>query len=134
VVMIGERVAVPGSLALLAQQRAQPAPHEAVHDREGRAMRVLEVVEPAPQYRVQARDDLGEALASGATGFLSDALAQLLHALLAHPSLPRFEAVSQEVEALAHFPAVPDLGLVGMQLQPVDLDPSADFRQRRLRL
>src|SRR5439155_16819671 len=35
VVMIGERVAVPGSLALLAQQRAQPAPHEAVHDREG---------------------------------------------------------------------------------------------------
>lgn len=46
-VMVGERVPSPALLLLLAQQRAQLAPHEAVHAVEGPWMRVLEVAVPA---------------------------------------------------------------------------------------
>ncbi len=63
--VIGMTAAKAWTLFLLAQEGAQPSPHQSVQPFEDRVMGVLEVVEPAAQDRVQTGDDLFEAVAPG---------------------------------------------------------------------
>src|SRR5439155_10471565 len=121
--MIGPGVTLARTLLLLAQQRPQPASHEAVHDRKGIVMRMFEVVEPPAQGPVQLRDHLGEALTAGAARLLANAIEEPLPALPSDAALSRFKPITQEVEPLPRDPTIPDMGLVRMQGQAVGLHP-----------
>ena len=131
--MILARVAVTGPLLLFSKQRAQPSAHKTIDRSKGRAMRMFEVVEPAPQGGGQVLDHLREAHASGPTGLRTYIVEQLLPALLPDPSLPRFKPIPQKVEPLSLDPTVTSMGLVGVQGESIRFYPQADFLQCRRR-
>src|SRR3972149_12133608 len=130
-VMVGQRAPGAGMLLLLAPQRAQPSPDEAVHAAEGPRMRLLKVAVPAPEHRIQFRNDAGETVPASAPGLGPDPIAYRCQTLAPHPALPRLEAIAQKVEALTVFPTVPHVGLVRIQGQTIRLHPSLHFGESR---
>src|SRR6266581_1350509 len=100
-VMVGQSASGPGTLLLLAPQRAQPSPDEAVHAAEGPRMRVPKVAVPTPEHRIQFRNDAGETVPARAPGLGPDPIAYRCQTLAPHPALPCLEVIAQEVEALA---------------------------------
>jgi glycerol-3-phosphate dehydrogenase len=132
--MIGQAAAGPRALGLFAQERPQSTPEKAVERAENPALGVFEVVEPAPQHRIQTADDLLRLRPSVRRVWLRIFVLQRLQALVAHPAPSRLEAVAQELEALAHKPAVAHMGLVRMQLQTFRSDPRTHHVQRMDRL
>jgi len=56
-----------------------------------------------------------------------DTITQRLQTLAPHPTPPRLEAVAEEVQALPSYPAIPDVGLVGIELKRVLLNPGLHF-------
>ncbi len=115
--LIGQTAAEAGTLFLFAQEGAQPSPDQSVQPFEDMVMGVLEVLEPAAQNRVQTGDDLFEALAPRPLRLLPDFILKPVQALLTDMPPLALEAVTQEVEALALFPAVPDMGLIRMKAE-----------------
>ncbi len=118
-VRVGERVPSPGSLLLLAQQCAQPAPHEAVHAVEGPRMSVLEVAVRALAHGVQFCDDAAQTVFACAPCPGPDTTAYRFQTLAPHPALSRLEVIAQEVEALVLLPTIPHVRLVRVENQSI---------------
>lgn len=92
---------------------------------------MLEVAIPASDHRGEVGNDPHQAVASGATCLFAYLVLEPLQALFPYPALSRFEPVTQKLEALSLYPAIPDVGLVGMQGEAVGFDPRFDFFQCR---
>src|SRR5260370_1259135 len=82
-----------------AQDASQSHPHPAVDGRKRRPVPVLEVLEPASQYRVEAGDDGFQAVAIVSLREVADLVLELHEALAARPLLVALEAVAEEVES-----------------------------------
>ena len=67
---------------------------------EREAMTVLEVLKPASQGPIQVGDDGLQALSVVTPGLGSNRVFELVQALLARPTLARFEVVTQKVKAV----------------------------------
>ena len=129
-------LAAPEARTLLAftQTRPQAPAHEAIEPRKGPRRRVLKVLKPAPQHRVQLLDDLFQRHRPGTPGPLPDAVLQRLQALAAHRPPPTLEPVAQELKPLPRLQTVAHVRLVRMQPQAIRFDPPPHPRQRRLGL
>src|SRR3972149_650000 len=132
--MVGQSAPGPGTLLLLAPQRAQPSPDKAVHAAEGPRMRVLKVAVPALEHRIQFRDNAGETVPASAPGLGPDTIAYRVQTLAPHPALSRLKVIAQKVEHLAFLPTIPDMVLVWIQAQRIRLHPSLHFGESRPRL
>ena len=95
---------------------------------------MFEVAEPAAQQRVEIRHDAGEAVAPCAPRLLSDAVLELVQALLAHVTLAGFETVAEELEPLPQPPTVAVMRLFGVQREAVFAHPGAHLREGGVRL
>src|SRR5277367_6778256 len=126
-------VAATGSFLLLAQHRPKPPSRERVDVLETRG-RVLEVVVPPFEHRIERGDHAGEALSARPSRLRSDLVPQAQHALLPHEPASRLEAISQELEPLPDDPAIPDMSLVRMQGQAVRVHERTDQREGLSRL
>ena len=105
------------------QERSQAASDKLIDSDQPTAGCVFEVPKPASQHGIQLPDDLLQTPATVAAGLFPYLVLQRLFALLAHPATPGLEVVAEEVEPLAPFPAVADVGLVRVERQPVGLGP-----------
>jgi len=87
---------------------------------------VLEVAIPASDHRGEAGNYPRQAVASGAMCLFAYLVLEPLQALLPHPTLARLEPVAKKLEPLPFYPAIPDMGLVRMQGEPIffDLSPA----------
>src|SRR5271170_3550158 len=126
-------VAATRSFLLLAQHRPKPSSRERVDVLETRG-RVLEVVVPPFEHRIERGDHAGEALSARPSRLRSDLIPQAQHALLPHEPASRLETISQELEPLPDDPAIPDMSLVRMQGQAVLLGEATDQREGLSRL
>src|SRR5271169_259802 len=90
-------VAATRSFLLLAQHRPKPPSRERVDVLETRG-RVLEVVVPPFEHRIERGDHAGEALSARPSRLRSDLVPQAQHALLPHEPASRLETISQELE------------------------------------
>src|SRR5688572_23263543 len=77
-----EAATSPFSASVFAQNAAQAHPNPFVHGFEDAPMAVLEVLEPAPQCRIDAGDYCRHALALRPASFRADGFLELVHALL----------------------------------------------------
>ena len=102
--------ASPFSASVFAQNAAQAHANPFVHGLEDAPMAVLEVLEPAPQGRVDTGDYCRQALALRPASFRADRVLELVHALLARPFQTSLEVVAQKVEP-AFFPPIHDARL-----------------------
>src|ERR1700687_4921180 len=81
-----------GTRLLLAPDCAEPSADEAVDGAEDARCRVLEVAEPAAQYRVEIVDDPSQAVASGAARLTPHLVLQRHSALLSDKAAPRLQS------------------------------------------
>ena len=119
----------PWPLFLLAQDRPQPSPDEAVQKTELGWHGVFEVTEPSPQHRVELADDPAQAYAPAPSRLGAHLVLERLQAFLAHEPMPGLEPIAKEVEPLTRLQAVPDPRLVRMQREAVVRDPRLDLAQ-----
>jgi len=69
---IGAAAAEAGTLLLFSQESAEPPSDRTVEPFEDRVVGVLEVIEPAPEHRIEIGDDPLKAVAPGSLRLLPD--------------------------------------------------------------
>ena len=129
--MIGSTASTAAALAT-AEDAPQAASDPTVKRREGGAVRMLEVAEPASQCGIDRADDDRQARAVVAFRFRADRVFEFLQALLPHEATMLHEAVAQEIKTRdAH---VHDFGFGRMQCQAVVGRPLLDQCQGSVRV
>src|SRR5262249_23152962 len=123
----------PRPLVLLTQERTQPATDKTIVQLVYQGLRMLEVVEPATQRRIQIGYDAGQTVPTRAPRLLPYPLAQRQQTFPSNPAPSDFEAITQKLKSLPRLPAVSHLGLVGIKLEPVLFHPGSHFIKRGLR-
>ena len=111
----GPRRVPPSSPCSVPKDAAQAHSYPSVERAKGGVVAVFEVFKPAPQVRVNVRDDRVEALAVGPFRFGANRVFELREALLAGPVHASLEVVAEEVEAARG--GVDDAGLLRVECQ-----------------
>src|SRR5258705_4620553 len=127
--MVALRHTEAGPLRLLAQECTQPSSRELVDDGESAGARMFEVVEPSPEYRIEAFDDAREAVATRAFCLGPDTVFETLEALLANMTHSSFKPVAEELEPFSSVAAGGDMRLVWMQTEGNFRQPSTELHQ-----
>ncbi|MGF6782250.1 hypothetical protein P3T21_007491, partial [Paraburkholderia sp. GAS334] len=117
-----------------AQDRSQTATNKAVDGREGVAVGMLEIAEPATQKWIDRGNDVLDRVTPVTPGLGPDFIPQSLEAFLAHPTLALLEPVAQKLEPMTLQPTIPNVGFVGMECQAVRIHPSPQASERIFRL
>src|ERR1017187_441017 len=112
---------------LLAQDRSQPPPDEAVENAEYVRPGMLEVAKPPSHQRVQVGNDPSQAIAPAPSRLRPHLVFERHQTLVAHQPTTSLEPESKEVETLTRLLAVADARLVGVQGQAVGIHPRRDL-------
>jgi hypothetical protein len=104
--VIAKAVTLRGTMKLSAQDRSQTATDKAVDGREGVAVGMLEIAEPATQEWIDRGNDVRDRVTPVTPGLGPDFIPQSREAFLAHPTLARLEPVAQKLEPMTRQPAI----------------------------
>ena len=74
-------------------------------------MRMLEVLEPAPDSRIDIGNDSLNAISASPPSLGADCILELLKTLRTHIATARFKTISEELKALSLLKAVANVGL-----------------------
>ena len=80
---------------------------------------MFEITKPPTQHRVQVLNNVFEAVSSRAPGLGPNAIPQGVQTFAADPSSSGLDPISQKLEALPRYRAIPHVGFVRMQGQTV---------------
>ena len=95
---------------------------------------MFEIPKPTTQHRVQAFDDILNAIPTSALGFGSDALPKRFQAFLANPAFAGFKSIAQKLKALSRYRTIAYMRLVRMKTQTLLCNPGSYLGKCRLGL